>query len=537
MVIGLDGGTWKLLAPLAKAGLLPNLQHVIEKGSSGYLMSTVPPITSPAWLSMVTGLNPGKLGVYGILARNGADMYSFKPVTSNVYRDKAIWDYLSEKGFKVALFKIPFLYPAYKINGCMVSGFGSLSKMSAYPSDLARKGPSLLREAAIFEQLETLKTEDTSACIRFIKQLKAVAEEESEYVLQLSISLHPDFLFYVISATDWLQHAFTDKIVEVTQKVESDDLSELDFLEKMLVDFYRSIDSIVGRSLEVLKRMGDDYFFLIVSDHGFTIRPYTFNLARWLIENDYMKLKRRQFEHSRTSPFLIAKILHLLGRTSLSRVLEYFLRILPRKVLPLLISHGRSQLKLSKFSQVDSSHSKAFCVEGGSIYVNSSIVEESFQEGLVEKLDRFLRLTCGFSNVRLRAFKKKEIYWGENVELAPDLTIEILDGDQIWETTMDPKEPMMFRPPLPGKHDYLGIFCAYGPHVKEGVWLGNLMIWDVAPTILHLFDVAVQANMDGRAVTRLFREGSDMQQRLPKRRRDERRRIRRITEKLRRGRK
>jgi len=154
----LDGGTWRILAPLAKAGLLPNLKHIIEKGSSGYLVSTVPPRTSPAWISMVTGLNPGKLGVYGILARNSKDTFLFKPITSSLYRGRAIWDYLSEKDVKVAVFKIPFLYPAYKVNGCMVSGFGSLSKMVAYPNNLYKKlkeGPSLLREESIFQKQAT----------------------------------------------------------------------------------------------------------------------------------------------------------------------------------------------------------------------------------------------------------------------------------------------------------------------------------------------------------------------------------------------
>jgi len=332
-----------------------------------------------------------------------------------------------------------------------------------------------------------------------------------------------------------------NKIIEVAQKLESNDLSALDFLEKALIDFYQFIDSIIGRSLEVLKKTEDDFFFFIVSDHGFTTRPYAFNLGRWLIENGYMKLKKKEFKHSRTTSLLISRILNLWGRSAYLGaylgVLEYCLRILPNSILNRLTSFARAQLKLLDdsilSSQVDFNHSKAFCVEDGAIYANSSINEGSFQEELAEKLDRFIRLTYGFPDLKLRALRKKEIYWGDKVELAPDLTIEILEKDRIWEITTDPGKPIVSRPRLPGKHDHLGILCAYGPQIKEGVWFDDLMIWDVAPTILRLFDVAVPVDMDGRFLTELFKEGSNMAQRPVKYWLDERERIRRVVEKLR----
>ena len=159
LVLGLDGGTWKVFAPLVEAGLLPSLQRVLEKGSSGNLISTIPPNTSPAWPSMCTGLNPGKLGVYCVLMPSDSDAFALKPVTSSVYKCKAVWDYLSEEGFHVALFKMPFLYPVYKIRGCMVSGFGSASRFAAYPSHLHQKlvaGPSRVFEASIFRHPEKI---------------------------------------------------------------------------------------------------------------------------------------------------------------------------------------------------------------------------------------------------------------------------------------------------------------------------------------------------------------------------------------------
>ncbi|RLG50966.1 MAG: hypothetical protein DRO00_07940, partial [Thermoproteota archaeon] len=61
LVIGLDGASWNILEPLArkKDGIFKKLA---EKGATGILESTIPPVTGAAWVSMATGLNPGRTG-------------------------------------------------------------------------------------------------------------------------------------------------------------------------------------------------------------------------------------------------------------------------------------------------------------------------------------------------------------------------------------------------------------------------------------------------------------------------------------------
>ncbi|HVM96495.1 MAG TPA: alkaline phosphatase family protein, partial [Candidatus Acidoferrales bacterium] len=49
--------------------LLPNLRRLMGEGAWGSLRSCDPPITVPAWASMVTGKDPGQLGVYGFRNR------------------------------------------------------------------------------------------------------------------------------------------------------------------------------------------------------------------------------------------------------------------------------------------------------------------------------------------------------------------------------------------------------------------------------------------------------------------------------------
>src|SRR5438046_10519479 len=67
--IGLDGATFDVLDPLIDRGLMPRLKRFIDEGVRGPLETTIPPITPTAWVSWMTGKNPGKHGVFEFLLR------------------------------------------------------------------------------------------------------------------------------------------------------------------------------------------------------------------------------------------------------------------------------------------------------------------------------------------------------------------------------------------------------------------------------------------------------------------------------------
>src|SRR5918996_3494277 len=72
-VIGLDGATFRALDPLVAQGVMPALGSLIDGGARMVLRSTVPTYTPPAWVSMATGVNPGRHGVFGFLAGTPQD--------------------------------------------------------------------------------------------------------------------------------------------------------------------------------------------------------------------------------------------------------------------------------------------------------------------------------------------------------------------------------------------------------------------------------------------------------------------------------
>jgi len=538
LVLGLDGCTWKVFNPLIKAGLLPTFQKLVRNGVSGTLISTIPPSTSPAWPSMMTGLNPGKLGVYSTLRRSKSNVFSLKPVTSSVYKGKAVWDYLSDMGFYAALFKVPFLYPVYEINGCMVSGFGSASKFAAYPSHLYERlvrGPSSLLEAQLFNSLFTLNLDKKKECVRFIEQCKMLVQKESEVILELARSLPWDFLFYVVSPTDWLQHAFMDRIVKLVAKINlnPNNSLKLEIMDRAILDFYKSIDFLVGQFLKLVEQTSNDFAFFIVSDHGFTIRPYTFNLAKWLIKNRYMKLRapRKQRKYRRNMISTLIRQTAELSKGAISgKLVEQLLKSLPSKTLRILKrTYLKATLRPGISEYIDFDNSKVFCLEDHGIYVNPTVrdVEKTLNQ-VISDLNEYLRQ---FPYLVLKTFKRSEIYWGDKVQLAPNLIIKIFDSNnQIWEISTDPTKPMIFKPPLPGIHDENGIFLAYGSTIKQNITLGKIMIWDVCPTILHFFGVQIPSNIDGKVLKQIFTK--EIPKRYTARRVTEKEKIKRKMQKL-----
>jgi len=91
-LLGLDGMTLKAVEPYARSGLLPNFKRAMDEGSFGVLRSTIPPVIGPAWLSMTTGKNSGKHGLFEFRTKNG---YNTEIVAKNVSPfAEPIWSFI-----------------------------------------------------------------------------------------------------------------------------------------------------------------------------------------------------------------------------------------------------------------------------------------------------------------------------------------------------------------------------------------------------------------------------------------------------------
>ena len=78
LIIGIDGGDWDLLDAFIEKGRMPNLAALVRRGARADLTSCFPPVTAPAWTSMVTGVNPGRHGIVDFMDFDVG--YSRRPV-------------------------------------------------------------------------------------------------------------------------------------------------------------------------------------------------------------------------------------------------------------------------------------------------------------------------------------------------------------------------------------------------------------------------------------------------------------------------
>src|SRR5262245_54094121 len=122
LILGLDGATLDLVEPWATDGTLPNLARLMREGAWGRLASTVPAATFPSWTTFMTGVNPGRHGVFDFTRREpGA--YAVRFVNATFRKAPTVWRILSSAGRRVSVLGLPGTYPPEPIHGYMISGF------------------------------------------------------------------------------------------------------------------------------------------------------------------------------------------------------------------------------------------------------------------------------------------------------------------------------------------------------------------------------------------------------------------------------
>jgi predicted AlkP superfamily phosphohydrolase/phosphomutase len=121
VILGLDGATWTVLDPMRRLGLMPNLDSLLAGAAHGTLRSVVPPVTSAAWTSMLTGCGPARHGVFDHRYYDTASG-QMKVNHSARVRVPTFWHLLSRSGRSVVSLNVPVTYPPLDVRGVVVSG-------------------------------------------------------------------------------------------------------------------------------------------------------------------------------------------------------------------------------------------------------------------------------------------------------------------------------------------------------------------------------------------------------------------------------
>ena len=278
-LIGLDGAAPRLVFEQWR-DQLPNLNALMERGRWGEMRSTHPPITVPAWASMMSGKDPGELGLYGFRNRRAYTYDDYAFATSRSIHDDLVWDILSRAGKRVILLGVPQTYPPKPVNGCVVSCFLTPSNQSAYtyPAHL-KEEVERVAGGYVFDA-DNFRTPDKG---RLLDRIYEKTRKHFCVAKHLLTTKPWDFFMMVEMGVDRIHHGFWKYFDPEHPKYRQGNPFEHSTLE-----YYRYVDREIG---EVLGLLGSDTTVLVVSDHGARAMEGAICFNEWLIERGDLVLK------------------------------------------------------------------------------------------------------------------------------------------------------------------------------------------------------------------------------------------------------
>src|SRR5438132_685820 len=167
LIVGLDSAAPTLVFDRWRDEL-PTLAGLIARGAHGRMLSTHPPITVPAWTSMMSSRDPGELGFYGFRNRKDHSYDGYAFANSAQVKVPRLWDWLGKAGLHTVVLGVPQTYPPSPVNGEMVTCFLTPSTKSEYTYPPSLK-PEVERvtEGYVLD-VEDFRTADKAGLLRRI---------------------------------------------------------------------------------------------------------------------------------------------------------------------------------------------------------------------------------------------------------------------------------------------------------------------------------------------------------------------------------
>lgn len=502
MCIGLDGATFDIIDALIRENKLPNLKRIIDEGSRGYLRSVIPPFSPQAWSSFMTGVNPGKHGVFGFREKIN-NSYSLQFVNNQCVKSKTLWKILSEFGKKVIVINIPMTYPPEKVNGILIGGMDSpgIASNFTYPPEVKRELFKVANDYTVHLHVAGYLDSDAKRR-KALTDIIRMTECREKAVLYFMEKYDWDFFAVNFSATDQTQHHFW----KYMSNSHNDGQSEF---KEAIAHIYQRLDETIGKIVTLLD---DSVTLFIMSDHGFgPVSDVVIYIDEWLKRNGLLKFKEDSPSVVKGS---VAWLKRFLFRRLSSRSKDILLRLFPG-------IRGRIDSFIER-STVDWKSTMVFSGENiATLRINLKGREP---EGIVEAGDEYEtlrnRVIRGLealehpvtrSRLIEKVYKREELYQGPYLETTPDLLIWRKDlGHRIMgKVFRDNTRPVISAwksegVEASGTHMLYGIFIAKGEGIRKGVSISTPNIFDLFPTILHSLQLSIPRAIDGKVITEMY---------------------------------
>ncbi|MBN2374492.1 alkaline phosphatase family protein [bacterium] len=273
-VLSLDGVPFTFLKEQMSKGILPYMKRLFEEGGFRRMNSVLPPISSVAWSSYMTGKNPAGHNIFGFIDRDPMSLKLFVPTGFNM-KCKTIWERWSEEGKRVVVMNVPVTSPPRPINGILISGFlaPSIDKAVYPPSFIP-----VLKEWGYQIDVDVQRARVDRRF--FLEDLKRTTQMRLKAAEWLMDQEDWDFFHLHIMGTDRINHY-------LWRRWEDGD----PYFSPAFEEYYKSIDQFIGLSLIPFLESRKDTALMIMSDHGFCRLKKEVFLNTWLKDRGFLNLK------------------------------------------------------------------------------------------------------------------------------------------------------------------------------------------------------------------------------------------------------
>lgn len=484
VLIGLDGADPALMTRWMDAGRLPRLAALRDRGALLPCASTVPPVTFPAWTTCVTGVNPGRHGIFDFTEREaGTGRLVF--VNGTFRRAPALWEILSAAGRRCCVAGVPGTYPPEAVNGVFVSGFDSPVTTRATRAFVSPASAWDAVKGWPFADFQESRIGPGWHERALAKLHEGIAAKE-RILLGLLARERWDFFMAVFGESDTASHhfwLFHDPASPRHRPGFADAIGEI----------YARLDEAVGRLADAA---GDDAVVMIVSDHGFGgAGTGVVHLNNWLAERGHLRFAAQ----GAGDPWI--------KRAAMRAVPARWQGAAFRAARPL----AERAEGTARTAGIDWSETRAWSEEltyFPSVRINlrgrdpEGIVAETDYASLVADLCAELEAWEWVA----RAQPRDAVYDGPEVHRAPDIILTLAEEDGYAVNCLRARGGPSFR--RLAAEEYVGgkERGMSGVHRPTGVWMvprptaaTDVSLLDVAPTTLGLLGVAGPP-MEGRDV-------------------------------------
>jgi predicted AlkP superfamily phosphohydrolase/phosphomutase len=426
---------------------LPNFRYFLENGIYGELDSTWPPITIPAWITMFTGKDPGKLDLYDFrkIDRETGEISLFNPLT---YTKDLIWNMLPSNITR-SFFNVPGSYPV-DVHQADEAYTGFLSpKRQCKPSSLKKHFNEIIDETSLRG-----------------KRRIAKAINNDKIIFSVAICRPKDLTICVLRSPDVALH---------NEGVEEEDILQT----------YTAIDKL-------LKQIYDkNWDIFIVSDHGMKKVDRLVYLNTILENKGFLvrkKISAREEVENRLVSFA-------------NRLTQFGIRSLLKKINDLLAYKKAVDFRMNKadiIKLIDHNQTDAFAyAHSTSNYACIYVKNKHKLNEIKQELER---------SKYVESVKRSDEIYSSISRDTPDLLVKLKDD---FIPVCLPYKSLEVKTKK-YVHRKKGTFIAKGPTIKDNCQEAhNLHIEDVTPTILHLLGQKIPKDIDGRVLKEIFQEGSE----------------------------